>query len=51
LEKLSAQPESPKDEMQRLIRLIAGKATAGEKEPQLQSRAARRMNMELFGPH
>jgi len=47
---VTAPQESPKDEMQRLIRKIAGRAAAGEKDEQLRARAARRMNWEL-APH
>ncbi|MDR3473372.1 MAG: hypothetical protein P4M09_17060 [Devosia sp.] len=50
LEKLSANTESPSQEMQRLFRTIAGKASAGEKDEQLRSRALRRMNADLIGP-
>lgn len=46
---MSAKTEIPQDEMKRLVREIAGKATAGEKEPQLMARAARRLNAGLPG--
>lgn len=44
---MSGNTEKPKDEMQRLFRKIAGKPLAGEKDDQLRSRAARRMNAGL----
>jgi len=37
--------EKPADEMARLIRVIAGKPTAGEKDEQLRARAARRLGI------
>jgi hypothetical protein len=37
--------ETPADEMARLIRVIAGKASAGEKDQQLRARAARRLGI------
>lgn len=48
-EKSSANAESTAVEMQRLIRQIAGKADAGEKDEQLRARAMRRLNMGLEG--
>lgn len=48
-ENLSASAETSAHEMQRLIRQIAGKATAGEKDDQLRARAMRRLNMALRG--
>lgn len=44
---MSAKLESPKIEMKRLLRVIAGKALAGEKDDQLRMRAARRLNADL----
>lgn len=43
--------ERPSEEMQRLIRSIAGPARAGEKDEQLRARAARRLNAHLPGHH
>lgn len=48
-EKSSASTETSAAEMQRLIREIAGKAAAGEKDEQLRARAMRRLNMALRG--
>lgn len=39
--------ESPAQEMQRLIRAIGGKRQAGEKDPALMARAARRLNISI----
>lgn len=44
---MSAKKESPKIEMQRKLREIAGAARAGEKDDQLRARAVRHMNAEL----
>lgn len=44
-----AKLERPSDEMQRLIRLIAGKRGAGEKDQQLIGRAQARLNRGLSG--
>jgi hypothetical protein len=45
LEKVSKDQEAPRDEMQRLIRRIAGSRHAGEKDFQLMDRAARLMGI------
>lgn len=42
---MSEKSEKPSHEMQRLIRAIAGKPLAGEKDDQLRARAARRMGI------
>lgn len=44
---MSAKPEFPRDEMQRLFRKIAGRALPGEKGQQQMLRAARRLNRAL----